>query len=65
MTYSIFDGNGNLMDAFDDRDAAVAALGAIVKADPEAADAVCVVARDDAGHFVGEAVYGSSLRVAA
>jgi hypothetical protein len=65
MTHSIFDGNGNLMDAFDDRDAAVAALGAIVKANPEAADAVFLVAQDDAGHFVGEAVYGSSLRVAA
>jgi hypothetical protein len=65
MTYSIFDSNGNLMDAFDDRDAAVAALGAIVKADPQAADAVFLVAQDEAGHFVGEAVYGSSLHVAA
>jgi hypothetical protein len=26
MTYSIFDSTGNLVDAFDDRDAAVAAL---------------------------------------
>ena len=65
MTYSIFDRNGNLMDAFDDRDSAVAALGAIVKADPEAADDVFLVAQDDAGQLVGEAVYGSSLRVAA
>jgi hypothetical protein len=65
MTYSIFDGSGNLMDAFDDRDVAVAALGAIVKADPEAADAVFLVAQDDAGRFVGDAVYGSSLHVAA
>jgi hypothetical protein len=65
MTYSIFDGSGNLMDAFDDRDAAVAALGAIVKADPEAADAVFLVTQDDAGHFVGDAVYGSSLHAAA
>jgi hypothetical protein len=53
------------MDAFDDRDAAVAALGAIVKADPETADTVFLVAQDDAGQFVGEAVYGSSLRIAA
>jgi hypothetical protein len=65
MTYSIFDGNGNLMDAFDDHDAAVAALGAIVKADPKAADAVFLAAQDNAGRFVGDAMYGSSLRVAA
>ena len=65
MTYSIFDGNRNLLVAFDDRDAAVAALGAVVTADPEAADAVFLVAQDDAGHFAGGAVYGSSLRVTA
>jgi len=65
MTYSIFDSNGNLMYAFEDRDAAVAALGTIVEADPAAADAVFLVAQDEAGHFAGEAVYGSSLHVAA
>jgi hypothetical protein len=56
LTYSIFASSGNLMDAFDARDDAAVALGRIVKADPEAADAVFLVAQDDAGQSVGEAV---------
>jgi len=64
MTCSIFDSTGNLVDAFGDRDAAVAALTAIVRAEPEAADEVFLVAQDDEGH-VGETIYGSSLHVAA
>jgi hypothetical protein len=65
MTYSIFDSTGNLVDAFDDREAAVAALSAIVRAGPDAADDVFLVAQDDAGNFVGETIYGSSLPTAA
>ena len=65
MTYSIFDTTGNLVDAFDDRDAAVAALTAIVRAEPEAGDEVFLVAQDDQGEFVGETIYGSSLHVTA
>ena len=61
MTYSIFDSTGNLVDAFDDHDAAVAALTAIAAAEPEAADDVFLVAQDDTGEFVGETVFGSSL----
>ena len=38
MTYSIFDSTGNLVDAFNDQDAAVAALTALVAAEPDAAD---------------------------
>lgn len=64
MTYSIFDSTGNLVDAFDDRDAAVAALTDIVRADPESADEVFLVAQDDEGHM-GETIYGSSLHVTA
>jgi hypothetical protein len=60
MTYSIFDSTGNLVDAFGDRDAAVAALTSIVRAEPESADEVFVVTPDDEGH-VGETIYGSSL----
>jgi hypothetical protein len=55
MTCSIFDSTGNLVDAFGDRDAAVAALTAIVRAEPEAADEVFLVAQDDEGH-VGETI---------
>ena len=64
MTYSIFTSTGNLVDAFDDRDAAVAALTDIVRAEPESADEVFLVAQDDDGH-VGETIYGSSLHVMA
>lgn len=65
MTYSIFSGTGNLIDWFDNRDAAIAALTAIVKAEPDAADDVFLVAQDDDGTFVGETIYGSSLPAAA
>lgn len=64
MTYSIFTSTGNLVDAFDDRDAVVAALTDIVRAEPECADEIFLVAQDDQGH-VGETVYGSSLQVTA
>ena len=63
MTYSIFDSTGNLVDAFDDRDAAVAALTGMVRAEPESADEVFLVAQDDDGHV--ETIYGSSLHVTA
>ena len=65
MIYSIFDSTGNLVDAFDDRDTAVAALTAIVQAEPDAADHVFLVAQADDGKMVGETVYGSSLSAAA
>ena len=64
MTYSIFTSAGNLVDAFDDRDAAVAALTGIVRAEPKSADEVFLVAQDDEGH-ISETVYGSSLHVTA
>jgi hypothetical protein len=64
MTYSIFDSTGNLVDAFEERDAAVAALKAIVRAEPGAADHVFMVAQDDEGNMVGETIYGSSLPAA-
>jgi hypothetical protein len=62
MTFPIFDTTGNLVDAFDDRDAAGAALPDIVRAEPEAADEVFLVAQGDEGHL-GETIYGSSLHV--
>jgi hypothetical protein len=61
MTFSNFDSTGNLVDAFDDHDAAVAALTAIVTSEPDAADDVFLVAQDDDGRMVGETTYGSSL----
>ncbi len=64
ITYSIFDSTGNLVDAFGDRDDAIPALTDIVRAEPESADEVFLVAQDDEGH-VGETIYGSSLHVTA
>lgn len=61
MTYSIFDSTGNLVDAFDDHDAAVAALTAIAVAEPEHADDVFLIVQDEHGEIVGETIYGSSL----
>jgi hypothetical protein len=65
MTYSIFDSTGNLVDVFDEREAAIAVLAAIVQAEPESAGGVFLVAQDADGSFVGETVYGSSLHAAA
>jgi hypothetical protein len=65
MTWSIFDSTGNLVDAFDDRDAALAALIKIVRAEPDAADDVFLVAQNEDGDFVGETIFGSSLHAAA
>lgn len=65
MTYSIFTSTGNLVEAFDDRTEALALLSEIVRSEPDAADDVFLVAQDDAGNFVGETVYGSSLSAAA
>ena len=61
MTYSIFDSTGNLVDAFDDHDAAVAALTATSPRSLTLADEVFLVTQDDDGGMVGETVYGSSL----
>ncbi len=65
MTYSIFSRTGNLVDAFDNRDAALTLLTDIVRSEPDAADDVFLVAQDDEGNFVGETIYGSSLSAAA
>lgn len=65
MTYSIFDGTGNLLDAFTDRAAALDCLAGIAQAEPESASEVFLIAQDDAGNTVGETVYASSVSVPA
>lgn len=65
MTYSIFDSTGNLVDAFDERPAALDRLAAIAQAEPDAADEVYLVAQDDDGNIVGETIYASSVSVPA
>jgi hypothetical protein len=65
MTYSIFDGSGNLLDAFTDRAAALDCLAGIAQAEPESATEVFLVAQDDGGNTVGETVYASNVSVPA
>jgi hypothetical protein len=62
MTYSIFTTSGNLVDAFESREDALALLTEIVKSEPDAADDVFLVGQDEHGNVVGDAVYGSSLK---
>lgn len=65
VTYSIFDSSGNLMDAFDERGAALDYLASVAQAEPEAADEVFLIAYDDEGNSVGDTVFASSVSVPA
>lgn len=65
MTYSIFDSSGNLVDAFNERAAALDCLAGIAQAEPDAADDVYLVAQDADGNIVGETVYASAVSVPA
>lgn len=65
MTYSIFDGSGNLLDAFTDRAAALDCLAGIAQAEPESSAEVFLIAQDDDGNTVGETVLASSVSVPA
>jgi len=56
VRYLILDSMGNAVDAFRTRVAAQATLRAIVEEEPEAADALVLLAYDDQGQPVGEAV---------
>jgi hypothetical protein len=57
MTYSIFDISGNLIDAYNDRAAALDCLAGIALAEPESASEIFLIAQDDDGNTVGETVY--------
>jgi hypothetical protein len=61
MTYSIFDGTGNLVDAFTDRAAALDCLAGIAQAEPGAASEAFLVTQDADGNTVGETVFASSV----
>jgi len=60
MTYSIFDREGNLIDAFATSDESLDALAAVARDAPAVAGEVFMVAQDHEGNFVGETIYGSS-----
>lgn len=61
MTYSIFDGAGNLIDAFTERAAALNCLAWIAQAEPESAGGMFLIAQDDAGNTVDETIYASAV----
>ena len=56
MTFVILASTGNLIDSFDDESEALAALDAIVHADPDAAGEVALIEYDDEGMPVRDAV---------
>ena len=56
MSFSIFDSTANLVDSFDDRDEARAALENIVRQDPDAADEHAMFEFDKSGQPVGDAM---------
>jgi hypothetical protein len=55
MYYVILDSSGNLVESFQDEEAARTALSRIVHDDPDAADHVAILTYDDSGP-VGEAI---------
>jgi hypothetical protein len=63
MNYVILDSTANLVDSFDDETQARAALEAIVRLDPRSAGEYALIAYDEDGQPVGDAVLGSDLVV--
>jgi hypothetical protein len=61
MTYMILDSTGSAINAFDDALSARAALRAIVAEDADAAEHLFLLAYDDGGNVVGDAVTFADL----
>ncbi|HTA06078.1 MAG TPA: hypothetical protein VK774_06925 [Solirubrobacteraceae bacterium] len=62
-TYVILDSTANLVDSFDQEAEARRALEAIVRQDPDAADDYALIAYNDDGKPIGDALTGSELGV--
>jgi hypothetical protein len=56
MNYAIFSSDGNLLESFDERGAARAALQHMVTSEPEAMDEIAIVVLGDDGAPTGEAM---------
>ena len=63
--YVILDSTANLVDSFTEESEGRAALEAIVRQDPAAADDYALLKYDEAGRPAGEALIGSDLGIAA
>ena len=61
MAYAIFDNAANLVESFDDREEARAALDQIAGHDPDAVDDYAVFGFDSSGQPVGRALTVSEL----
>lgn len=61
MRYMIFDNEGNAVDAFVTRRAALASLRGMVRLDPDAEDELVLVEHDDAGRPTGNTLRASDL----
>ena len=61
MFYSILSGAGNLVDAFENESAAIAAYRALVESDPEYRDELQLLAQDDDGNFVDSPAINAAL----
>ena len=59
--YVILDSTANLGDSFDRETEARHALEEIVQQDPQSADEYALIAYDDEGHPIGDALVGSEL----
>ena len=60
--FALLTSEANLVESYDDREEAMAALRQIAEAEPETADEYAVIEYDDeTGHPVGEAITGSAL----
>ena len=60
-SFVILDSTANLVDSFDDEMQARAALQAIAQQDPDTADEYALLAYDDDGRAVGEAVLAAQF----
>lgn len=61
MHYAIFDSTGNLVESFEDEQAARKALDRIVDAEPEAAEHVALFIYDEDGMPVGDPVFARAI----
>ena len=63
MSFAIFDSTASLVDSFDDREEARAALVEIARQDPDGVDDYAVFEFDSSGQPVGDALTVSDLGV--
>jgi hypothetical protein len=61
MRYSIFDGSGNLVDAFGDWGPAIDRLGRMAQESPEAAARAFLVLQNAEGNLIGDTIFANAV----